>query len=63
MSWILEMSLPIRPANINYGKHHSVYKLLSSATEGILKATCPAHIAHSACKHASEEQWILRPLF
>lgn len=41
--------------NINYGKHPSVYKLLSSANEGILKANCPAHIAHSACKHASDQ--------
>lgn len=42
-------------ANINYGKHHSVYKLLSSANDGILKANCPTHIAHSACKHASDQ--------
>ncbi|KAK0135426.1 hypothetical protein N1851_028718 [Merluccius polli] len=42
-------------ANVNYGKHHSVYKLLSSANDAILKANCPAHIAHNACKHASDQ--------
>lgn len=39
--------------NVNYGKHHSVYKL-NSANEGILKANCLAHIAHNTCKHASD---------
>ncbi|XP_078282406.1 uncharacterized protein LOC144608476 [Rhinoraja longicauda] len=42
-------------ANVNTGKHHSVYHLLSSANNRILKANCPAHIVHNACKHASDQ--------
>ena len=42
-------------ANVNYGKHPSVYKLLCSANDGILKANCLAHVAHNACKHASDQ--------
>ncbi|XP_078257165.1 uncharacterized protein LOC144594484 [Rhinoraja longicauda] len=42
-------------ANVNFGKHHSVYQLLSSANNRILKANCPAHIAHNACKHACDQ--------
>ncbi|CDQ93543.1 unnamed protein product [Oncorhynchus mykiss] len=45
-------------ANVNFGKHHSVYQLLSSANNPIQKA----HIAHIACKHACC-QGILRQLF
>ncbi|XP_060761989.1 uncharacterized protein LOC132871654 [Neoarius graeffei] len=43
-------------ANVNFGKHHSVYKLLGSANDGILKANCPAHVAHNACKYASDKE-------
>lgn len=42
-------------ANVNFGKHHSVYQLLSSANSRILKANCPAHIAHNTCKHACDQ--------
>lgn len=42
-------------ANVNYGKHHSVYKLLCSSNDGILKANCPAHITHNACKYACDK--------
>ena len=41
-------------ANVNYGKNHSAYKL-SSANERILKANCPAHIAHHVCKHSCDQ--------
>ena len=35
-------------ANVNCGIHHSVYQLLSSDNNRIVKATCPAHITHNA---------------
>ena len=42
-------------ANVNYGKHHSVYQLLQSDNSHILRANCPAHVAHNACKHACDQ--------
>uniref|UniRef100_A0A8C6LFC2 Uncharacterized protein n=1 Tax=Nothobranchius furzeri TaxID=105023 RepID=A0A8C6LFC2_NOTFU len=42
-------------ANVNFGKHHSVYSLFSSDNDRILKANCPAHIAHNTCKHACDQ--------
>ena len=42
-------------ANVNFGKCHSVSQLLSSADSHILKANCPAHIAHNTCKHACDQ--------
>lgn len=42
-------------ANVNYGKHHSVYTLLCSTNSRILKANCPAHIIHNASKHACDQ--------
>lgn len=40
---------------VNYWRNHSVYKLFCCANERILKANCPAHIAHNACKHACDQ--------
>jgi len=42
-------------ANVNFGKHHSVYQLLNSANSRILKANCSSHIAHDTCKHACDQ--------
>uniref|UniRef100_H3A0B7 DUF4371 domain-containing protein n=1 Tax=Latimeria chalumnae TaxID=7897 RepID=H3A0B7_LATCH len=42
-------------ALVNYGKHNSVYQLLCAENDRILKANCPAHVAHNTCKHASDQ--------
>ncbi len=42
-------------ANVNFGKHHSIYQLFNIANDHILKANCPAHIAHNTCKHACDQ--------
>uniref|UniRef100_H2ZT52 DUF4371 domain-containing protein n=1 Tax=Latimeria chalumnae TaxID=7897 RepID=H2ZT52_LATCH len=42
-------------ANVNYGKHDVVYQLLCAENDCILKANCPAHVAHNTCKHASDQ--------
>ena len=41
-------------ANVNYGKHHSVMKLLNNDNGNILSANCSNHILHNGCKHASD---------
>lgn len=41
-------------ANVNYGKHNSVFKLLQEDNKNVLKANCSNHILHNATKHASD---------
>ena len=39
-------------ANVNYGKHHSVYQLLKKENPNIIKGNCCAHVVHNTLKHA-----------
>lgn len=39
-------------ANVNFGKRHSVMKLLNDENDSIISANCCNHILHNACKHA-----------
>lgn len=41
-------------ANVNYGKHNSVFKLFQENNKNVLKANCSNHILHNATKHASD---------
>ena len=50
-------------ANVNFGKHDSVYQLLSSANNHIRNANCTAYIAHKPDMPAISCQWILSHLF
>lgn len=42
-------------ANVNYGKHKSVFVLLKEKAPDMVKANCHAHIIHNCLKHATEE--------
>ena len=42
-------------ANVNYGQHHTVYRLLQNDIPHIVKANCCAHIIHNTLKHALEQ--------
>lgn len=42
-------------ANVNYGRHHSVYQLLKDHAPNIVKANCCAHMVHNTLKHALEQ--------
>lgn len=37
-------------ANVNFGKFHLAYKLLTKENEKILSAKCPAHPIHNIAK-------------
>lgn len=53
VKWMFDTSQPVQqimPVS-TLGKHLSIYQLLSSANNNILKANYPAHVAHDACKH------------
>lgn len=39
-------------ANVNYGKHNSVFLKLRELNKSILKANCNCHVIHNAAKHA-----------
>jgi hypothetical protein len=41
-------------ANVEYGKHNSVFKLLQEHNKNLLKAKCSNHILHNATEHASD---------
>lgn len=51
-------------ANVNFGKHDSVYQLLSNANNHILNANCTAYRVHTpADVPVTSCQWILSHLF
>lgn len=39
-------------ANVNYGKHHSVFTELKKMNKDLLAVNCPAHIVHNCARHA-----------
>lgn len=41
-------------ANVNFGKHHSVFKLLKLKNENMVKANCSNHVLHNATKYATD---------
>lgn len=41
--------------NVNFGCNHSIYTNLKEKNNSILKAGCPVHILHNACKFATNK--------
>lgn len=42
-------------ANVNFGRHHSVYQLLRQENPKILAGSCPAHMINNAVKYGLEK--------
>ncbi|KAJ8913403.1 hypothetical protein NQ315_008796, partial [Exocentrus adspersus] len=42
-------------ASVNFGKHHSVYRLLKNENEHLVPVGCPAHMLHNASKNALDK--------
>jgi hypothetical protein len=45
-------------ANVNYGKHSSVFQNLEKVNDRIIAANCRAHILHDAAKKAAEKMTV-----
>lgn len=41
--------------NVNFGRNHSIYTILLSKNDKIIKAGCSVHILHNAAKHSTNK--------